>query len=232
MALLEVENIDVFYGDVQAIFGLSLTIEEGQTLAVIGANGAGKSTLLKSIAGLCTPATGEIRFNGERINDVPPHRRVPLGIALTPEGRRIFPSLTLEENLLVGAHSKRPGHWNLSTLYDTFPLLADRRSRLGTNASGGEQQAAAIARALMSNPRILLLDEVSLGLAPVVVEQIYSALPAIVEQGTTVLVVEQDVNQAMKVSDRVQCLLDGRTVLEGKPSELSRERIASAFFGI
>ena len=232
MPLLEVENIDVFYGDVQAIFGLSLTIEEGQTLAVIGANGAGKSTLLKSIAGLCSPATGEIRFSGERINDVPPHRRVPLGIALTPEGRRIFPSLTLEENLLVGAHSKRPGHWNLATLYDTFPLLADRRNRLGTNASGGEQQAAAIARALMSNPRILLLDEVSLGLAPVVVEQIYSALPAIVEQGTTVLVVEQDVNQAMKVSDRVQCLLDGRTVLEGKPSELSRERIASAFFGI
>ncbi len=232
MPLLEVENIDVFYGDVQAIFGLSLTIEEGQTLAVIGANGAGKSTLLKSIAGLCSPATGEIRFNGERINDVPPHRRVPLGIALTPEGRRIFPSLTLEENLLVGAHSKRSGHWNLATLYDTFPLLADRKNRLGTNASGGEQQAAAIARALMSNPRILLLDEVSLGLAPVVVEQIYSALPAIVEQGTTVLVVEQDVNQAMKVSDRVQCLLDGRTVLEGKPSELSRERIASAFFGI
>ncbi len=232
MALLEVENIDVFYGDVQAIFGLSLSIEEGQTLAVIGANGAGKSTLLKSIAGLCTPATGEIRFNGERINDVPPHRRVPLGISLTPEGRRIFPSLTLEENLLVGAHSKRPGYWNLATLYETFPLLADRRSRLGTNASGGEQQAAAIARALMSNPKILLLDEVSLGLAPVVVEQIYSALPAIVEQGTTVLVVEQDVNQAMKVSDRVQCLLDGRTVLEGKPSELSRERIASAFFGI
>ena len=231
MPLLEVENIDVFYGDVQAIFGLSLTIEEGQTLAVIGANGAGKSTLLKSIAGLCSPATGEIRFNGERINDVPPHRRVPLGIALTPEGRRIFPSLTLEENLLVGAHSKRSGHWNLATLYDTFPLLADRKNRLGTNASGGEQQAAAIARALMSNPRILLLDEVSLGLAPVVVEQIYSALPAIVEQGTTVLVVEQDVNQAMKVSDRVQCLLDGRTVLEGKPSELSRERIASAFFG-
>jgi len=232
MALLEIENIDVFYGDVQAIFDVSLSIEEGQTLAVIGANGAGKSTLLKSIAGLCTPATGEIRFNGERINDVPPHRRVPLGIAFTPEGRRIFPSLTLEENLLVGAHTKRSGYWNLSTLYETFPLLADRKSRLGTNASGGEQQAAAIARALMSNPRILLLDEVSLGLAPVVVEQIYAALPAIVEQGTTVLVVEQDVNQAMKVSDRVQCLLDGRTVLEGKPSELSRERIASAFFGI
>jgi branched-chain amino acid transport system ATP-binding protein len=171
-------------------------------------------------------------FDGTSIAALAPHKRVPLGIALTPEGRKIFPSLTIEENLLVGAHTKRPGPWNLTTVYDAFPLVADRRDRLGTNLSGGEQQAAAIGRALMSNPRLLLLDEVSLGLAPVVVEQIYAALPTITGHGTTVLVVEQDVNQSMKVADRVQCLLEGRTVLEGAPAELSRDQIATAYFGI
>jgi branched-chain amino acid transport system ATP-binding protein len=157
---------------------------------------------------------------------------VPLGIALTPEGRRIFKSLTVEENLLVGAHVKRKGPWDLAAVYKAFPLVEDRKDRLGTNLSGGEQQAAAIGRALMSNPRLLLLDEVSLGLAPVVVEQIYAALPAITGNGTTVLVVEQDVNQSMKVADRVQCLLEGRTVLEGSPSALTRDQIATAYFGI
>ena len=232
MALLEVETIDVFYGDFQAIYGLSVEVNEGETLAVIGANGAGKSTLLKTIAGLTRPGSGDVRFDGSSIATTPAHRRVPMGIALTPEGRRIFPSLTLEENLRVGAHATRPGPWNLESVYATFPLLSERRSRLGTNASGGEQQATAIGRALMSNPRLLLLDEVSLGLAPVVVEQIYAALPGIAAQGTTVLVVEQDVNQAMKVADRVQCLLEGRSVLEGTPADLSREQIASAYFGI
>ncbi|CAB4964916.1 MAG: ATP-binding cassette domain-containing protein [Actinobacteria bacterium] len=232
MALLEVDAIDVFYGDFQAIYGLSLQVDEGETLAVIGANGAGKSTLLKTIAGLNQPGAGDVRFDGTSLSAVAAHRRVGIGIALTPEGRRIFPSLTLEENLRVGAHTKRPGPWNLATVYDAFPLLSERRSRLGTNASGGEQQTAAIGRALMSNPRLLLLDEVSLGLAPVVVEQIYAALPSITSQGTTVLVVEQDVNQAMRVADRVQCLLEGRTVLEGQPSDLSRDQIAAAYFGI
>ncbi|MEI8057036.1 MAG: ABC transporter ATP-binding protein [Actinomycetes bacterium] len=232
MALLEVDAIDVHYGDFQAIYGLSITVDEGETLAVIGANGAGKSTLLKTIAGINRPRVGEVRFDGANISGLAAHRRVPLGISLTPEGRRIFPSLTLEENLLVGGHTKRPGYWNLTTVYETFPLLADRRSRLGVHASGGEQQATAIGRALMSNPRLLLLDEVSLGLAPIVVENIYAALPNISAQGTTVLVVEQDVNQALKVANRVHCLLEGRSVLEGKPAELSREQIASAYFGI
>lgn len=232
MSLLDVRGLDVHYGDFQAIYGLDLSVEEGETLAVIGANGAGKSTLLKAIAGLVPPTGGDISFDGTSIASLPPHKRVPLGIALTPEGRKIFPSLTIEENLLVGAHTKRPGPWNLATVYDAFPLVADRKDRLGTNLSGGEQQAAAIGRALMSNPRLLLLDEVSLGLAPVVVEQIYAALPTITGQGTTVLVVEQDVNQSMKVADRVQCLLEGRTVLEGAPAQLSRDQIASAYFGI
>ncbi|MEI6372970.1 MAG: ABC transporter ATP-binding protein [Actinomycetes bacterium] len=232
MALLEVESIDVFYGDFQAIYGISLSVDEGETLAVIGANGAGKSTLLKTIAGLSRPSAGDVRFDGTSIATLPPHKRVPLGIALTPEGRRMFPSMTIEENLLVGAHKARPGPWNLESVYATFPLISDRRSRLANNASGGEQQAAAIGRALMCNPRLLLLDEVSLGLAPVVVQQIYASLPTITAQGTTVLVVEQDVMHALRVADRVQCLLEGRTVLEGTPSELTRDQIASAYFGI
>jgi len=226
VSLLSVSGLDVHYGDFQAIYGLDVTVEEGKTLAVIGANGAGKSTLLKAIAGQVPATNGTISFDGADIG------RVPLGIALTPEGRRIFPSLTIEENLLVGAHAKRKGPWNLTKVYDAFPLVSDRRARLGANLSGGEQQAAAIGRALMSNPRLLLLDEVSLGLAPVVIEQIYAALPAITGQGTTVLVVEQDVNQSMRVADRVQCLLEGRTVLEGAPADLTRDQIASAYFGI
>ncbi len=232
MSLLTVSGIDVHYGDFQAIYGLDLQMAEGETLAVIGANGAGKSTLLKAIAGLVAPTAGTIEFDGVGIDRTPAHKRVPLGIALTPEGRRIFRSLTVEENLLVGGHTRRPGPWNLAAVYAAFPLVAERRDRLGVNLSGGEQQATAIGRALMSNPRLLLLDEVSLGLAPVVVAQIYDALPAITSQGTTVLVVEQDVNQALKVADRVQCLLEGRTVLQGAPGDLTRELIASAYFGI
>jgi branched-chain amino acid transport system ATP-binding protein len=232
MSLLTVSGLDVHYGDFQAIYGMDITVEEGETLAVIGANGAGKSTLLKAIAGQVTPSAGQIAFDGQDITRTPAHKRVPLGIALTPEGRRIFKSLTVEENLLVGAHVKRSGPWNLKAVYDAFPLVADRKDRVGTHLSGGEQQAAAIGRALMSNPRLLLLDEVSLGLAPVVVEQIYDALPMITGNGTTVLVVEQDVNQSMKVADRVQCLLEGRTVLEGSPGDLTRDQIATAYFGI
>lgn len=232
MSLLEVRGLDVHYGDFQAIYGIDVTVEEGRTLAIIGANGAGKSTLLKAIAGQVSPTSGTITFDGTDITSTAPHKRVPMGVALTPEGRRIFRSLTVEENLLVGAHVKRKGPWDLKTVYEAFPLVADRKDRLGVNLSGGEQQAAAIGRALMSNPRLLLLDEVSLGLAPVVVEQIYAALPAITAHGTTVLVVEQDVNQSMKVADRVQCLLEGRTVLEGSPDELTRDQIANAYFGI
>ncbi len=232
MSLLSLSGVDVHFGDFQAIYGLDLAVTEGETLAVIGANGAGKSTLLKAIAGQVLPSAGTVGFDGQDITRLPAHRRVGRGIALTPEGRRIFGSLTVEENLLVGAHTKRPGPWNLSSVYAAFPLVADRRARLGAHLSGGEQQAAAIGRALMSNPRLLLLDEVSLGLAPVVVEQIYDALPAITAAGTTVLLVEQDVNQALRVADRVQCLLEGRTVLEGLPAELRRDQIATAYFGI
>ncbi len=232
MTLLQLSGVDVHYGDFQAVYEIDLTVSAGETLAVIGANGAGKSTLLKAIAGQVRSSAGSVVFDGTEISSMPAHRRVSLGIALTPEGRRIFPSLTVEENLLMGAHSRRAGPWDLTAVCAMFPLVAELRDRLGANLSGGEQQATAIGRALMSNPRLLLLDEVSLGLAPVVVEQIYSALPSITGHGTTVLLVEQDVNQATRVADRVQCLLEGRTVLEGVPRELSREQIASAYFGI
>ena len=232
MSLLVVEAIDVHYGDFQALYGVSVKVAAGETLAIIGANGAGKSTLMKSIAGLMTPTNGSISFEGRDVTGLPSFKRVGQGIALTPEGRRIFPSLSVEENLLVGGHTRRKGPWNLVSVYEAFPLVADRRDRIGIHLSGGEQQAVAIGRALMSNPSLLLLDEVSLGLAPVVVEQIYAALPAITAAGTTVLVVEQDVNQALKVSDRVQCMLEGRTVLEGPAGSLTSAQIATAYFGI
>jgi branched-chain amino acid transport system ATP-binding protein len=232
MSLLVIEAIDVHYGDFQALYGVSVEVAAGETLAIIGANGAGKSTLMKTIAGLMTPTNGSISFEGRDVTGLPSFKRVGQGIALTPEGRRIFPSLSVEENLLVGGHTRRKGPWNLGSVYEAFPLVADRKDRIGIHLSGGEQQAVAIGRALMSNPSLLLLDEVSLGLAPVVVEQIYAALPAITDAGTTVLVVEQDVNQALKVSDRVQCMLEGRTVLEGPAGSLTRDQIATAYFGI
>lgn len=231
-ALLDVTGLDVHYGDFQALHGIDLQVREGETLAVLGANGAGKSTLLRAIAGLQCPTAGTIRVAGTDLTQCPAHRRVREGIAMTPEGRRIFGSLTVEENLLVGGHSRRPGPWDLDTIYDAFPLLADRRTRRGATLSGGEQQTAAIGRALMSNPRLLLLDEVSLGLAPVVVADIYAALPRVAARGTTVLVVEQDVSQALRVADRVQCLLEGRTVLESAAADVTRDEVAAAYFGL
>ncbi|MGH3349900.1 MAG: ABC transporter ATP-binding protein [Nocardioides sp.] len=232
MTLLEVDAIDVSYGDFRALHGITLSLAEGETLAVIGANGAGKSTLLKTIAGLLRPSAGQIRLDGRDISRTPAHRRVREGIALTPEGRRIFGSLTVEENLQVGAYGRRPGPWNLQTVYAAFPLLVQKRTSRGVHLSGGEQQATAIGRALMSNPKLLLLDEVSLGLAPVVIADIYKALPTITEKGTTVLVVEQDLTQALTVADRVQCLLEGRTVLEGAKDDVTREQVQAAYFGV
>lgn len=230
--LLDVAGIDVHYGDFQAVYGLDLRVAEGETLAVIGANGAGKSTLLKAIAGAMIPTAGTIALAGIDVTRVPAHQRVREGIALTPEGRRIFPSLSVEENLLMGAYGRRPGPWNLARVLEAIPLVAEIRGKSGATLSGGEQQATAIARALMSNPRLLLLDEVSLGLAPVAVERVYAALPAITAQGTTVLVVEQDVNHALVVADRVQVLLEGRTVIEGAAGDLTREQLAAAYFGL
>ncbi|MCD9199078.1 ABC transporter ATP-binding protein [Aeromicrobium wangtongii] len=231
-ALLDLESVDVHYGDFQAIHGVSLSLDEGETLAVMGANGAGKSTLLKAVAGLMATSAGAVRFGGQDLAGMAPHQRVAAGISLVPEGRRVFKSLTVEENLLVGGYSGRPGPWDLAAVFKAFPLLAERRSRTGIHLSGGEQQATAIGRALMANPRLLLLDEVSLGLAPVVVKDIYQALPVISSRGTTVLIVEQDVSQALSVADHVQCLLEGRTVLEASAASVTRDDVAAAYFGL
>jgi branched-chain amino acid transport system ATP-binding protein len=232
MALLEVEGVDAFYGDFQALFGVSLEVAEGETVAIIGANGAGKSTLLRTVCGLLPRTSGTVAFDGRPLAGVPTHRRVELGIALVPEGRRIFPSLSVEENLLVGAYRRRPGPWSVARVFELFPSLAGMRGRGGTMLSGGEQQMLAIGRALMANPRLLLLDEVSLGLAPIVVRRIYQALPAIVGEGTTAVLVEQDIGQALAAAARVWCLLEGRVALHGRPGELTREQITHAYFGV
>jgi branched-chain amino acid transport system ATP-binding protein len=232
LSLLEVENISTGYGSFQALFDVSLSIDEGEKHAIIGANGAGKSTLLRTICGLIRTDNAKVRFDGRPIGQMAPHKRVGLGIAYVPEGRWVFPSLTVNENLLVGAHSRRKGEWTLEKVYELFPLLSRLKQRQALSLSGGEQQALSIGRGLMANPRLLLLDEVSLGLAPVVVEKIYQAMPAIVSTGTTVLLVEQDVGQAMKFADRVTCMLEGRLVLEGRPSEIGREEIFAAYFGV
>jgi branched-chain amino acid transport system ATP-binding protein len=230
--LLEIEHLDAGYGDFQALFDVSLAIAAGEAVAVIGANGAGKSTLLMCIAGLVPVRRGEIRFDGDRIDGVPAHRRVARGISLVPEGRRIFPSLSVRENLRIGAYRRRAGPWTVDRVLAAFPLLARLVDRQASRLSGGEQQALAIARGLMGNPRLLLLDEVSLGLAPVVVRQLYAALPAIRESGTTLLLVEQDINQALAASDHVSCLLEGRVSLAGRPDDLDRDTITAAYFGM
>jgi len=230
--LLNIRAIDAFYGDFQALFGVSLNVQAGQVVAVIGANGAGKSTLLKSIAGLMPPRGGEIAFDGENIGHLPAFATVKRGIALVPEGRRLFPSLTVEENLLIGGEPRRSGPWTLQRIYDLFPVLAERRHLAAPALSGGQQQMAAIARALMSNPRLLLCDEISLGLAPIVVRDIYARLPNIVGEGLSMIIVEQDIVQALRAANHVYCLQEGRVALQGVANELSRESISAAYFGV
>jgi len=232
MSVLELQEVDVFYGDFQALFKVSLKVEEGQTFACIGANGGGKSTLLRTVAGLQRPTSGRVLFHGEPVDQVPAHDRVGMGIALVPEGRRVFPSLTVFENLQIGAYGGRKGDWNTDSVMDLFPLLKPLVKRQASSLSGGEQQALAIGRALMANPQLLLLDEVSLGLAPVVIKRIYEAMVHLVDTGTTILVVEQDVQHVLTVADHVACFLEGRISLEGKPSDLSSEAITAAYFGM
>jgi branched-chain amino acid transport system ATP-binding protein len=232
MNLLELTDLTVHHGQLAAVSALDLGLADGGTLAVIGANGAGKTTLLRTIAGTLRPTTGTIRFDGVDITSVPAHRRAAEGIRLVPEGRRLFPSLTVEENLLAGAYRKRPGPWDVAAVVELFPWVGERRRQSARQLSGGEQQAVAIGRALMGNPRLLLLDEISLGLAPKVVGQLYQALPRVMAEGTTVLLVEQDVSQALRTADDVLCLLEGRTVLTGKPAELTAAGIEAAYFGL
>jgi branched-chain amino acid transport system ATP-binding protein len=230
--LLSVRSLDVHHGQLQAIRSLDLDIAEGEIVACIGANGAGKSTFLRALAGGNAPSAGTITFAGKDVTRMPAYRRVASGIALVPEGRKLFRSLTVEENLLTGGYRKRPGPWTVERIYDLFPWMGDRRKQNSAQLSGGEQQSVAIGRALMSNPQLVLIDELSLGLAPVIVRRIYDVLPTIVAEGTAALIVEQDVSQALRVADHVHCLLEGRSVLDGSPGDLSAEQIEQAYFGI
>ena len=231
-ALLEVDGLDVRHGLLQAVRQVSFQVAEGETLALVGANGAGKTTLLRAIAGAHRPAGGRIAFEGRDITSLAAHRRVKRGIALVPEGRRLFPNLTVEENLRVSSAARRSGPWTVDAVLEAFPLLQSLLHKRAASLSGGEQQATAIGRALMTNPRLLLLDEVSLGLAPVVVEGVYRSLGTLIEGGATVVLVEQDLARAMGVADRVVCMLEGRIVLEGPRGGLTREQVTEAYFGL
>jgi len=232
MTLLETRALTASYGDFQALFGIDMTLDAGETVAVVGANGAGKTTLMRSIAGVLRNGSDQIRFDKEPIGALPAPEVVERGIAMVPEGRRLFPSLSVEENLLIGKYGRAvEGPWSLNAIYDLFPVLRDRRNSPATALSGGQQQMVAIGRALMSNPRVLLCDEISLGLAPIVIRDIYAAFPRILASGASVVVVEQDIGQALRVADRIYCLMEGRVTLEGPPSALSREAIHAAYFG-
>jgi branched-chain amino acid transport system ATP-binding protein len=232
MAALSVESVDAGYGDFQALFGVSLDVEEGWTVAIIGANGAGKSTLLRAVMGQVQIGRGTIRYRGDDLGPLATHARVARGLALVPEGRRLFPSLSVSENLRIGAHVGREGQWTIERVVELFPLLARLLSRPADVLSGGEKQAVAIGRALMSNPDVLLLDEVSLGLAPIVVRDLYAAIPGIKAAGTTVVIVEQDVTLALEIADHVYCMLEGRVSLSGTPATLSHAAVTDAYFGV
>ncbi len=228
---LQVTDVQSFYGDFHALHGVSLLLQPGQILALIGANGAGKSTLLKSICGLVSPRQGRIRWNGRDIAGLPGSQTCALGVALVPEGRRLFKSLSVEENLVIGGQVARKGPWNLRAVYELFPILQEKRAQPATSLSGGQQQMVAIGRALMSNPDLVLFDELSLGLAPIVIKDIYAQLPRITGEGMSAILVEQDVTRALGAASQFLCLAEGRVSLAGKPGEHSREAISAAYFG-
>ena len=236
MALLEVKNIEVFYGDVQVIFDLSLKVEEGEVVSIIGGNGAGKSTLLRTVSGLMQPAKGEITFEGRPIQHLPPEEVVERGIIQVPEGRRLFTLMSVQDNLIVGAYSKRADGQKANTLkevYTLFPRLNERLAQLAMTLSGGEQQMVAIGRGLMARPKLLMLDEPSLGLAPILIKDIFDTVRKIADQGTTVLLVEQDVKHSLSLSNRGYVLEHSRTVMEGPAAELlDNPHIRTAYLGL
>ncbi|HVX83107.1 MAG TPA: ABC transporter ATP-binding protein [Devosiaceae bacterium] len=232
MSTLKVENLNLHHGLLHAVRDVSLKVESGEVVALVGANGAGKTTLLRAIAGAHRPSSGRISFDGRDITALPSHRRVALGIALVPEGRRLFAAMTVEENLLLGRMAGRSGDWTVERIMETFPHLEARRKARAGTLSGGEQQATAIGRALMSNPALLLLDEVSLGLSPLAVDRLYESLARLIQSGTTILLVEQDLARAMRVASRVVCLREGKVVLEGETAALDRGAVTDAYFGL
>jgi branched-chain amino acid transport system ATP-binding protein len=232
MTLLRTERLSAFYGDFQALFDVDFEVGAGETVAVIGANGAGKSTLLRSIVGLSRVPREALWLDGRPSGGVPPAEIARRGVALVPEGRRLFPSLTVEENLLMGRFARRDGPWTVERVYELFPALRERRKSPGTALSGGQQQMVAIGRALVANPRLLLCDELSLGLAPAVIREIYARLAEVAAGGASIVVVEQDVRQALRVAHRIYCFQQGRVRLSGRPGEFGRERISAAYFGV
>lgn len=231
--MLETRGLTADYGQFRALFGVDITVAAGECVAIIGANGAGKSTLMRSITGVIGNAPGMVLHRGEPIGALSSAEIMKRGIAMVPEGRRLFPSLTVEENLLVGGQARKvQGPWSLDAVYDLFPILGERRKSPGTALSGGQQQMVAIGRALMSNPELLLCDEISLGLAPVVIRDIYAALPRIRQGGAAIVLVEQDIGKALAVADRVYCMMEGRVTLAARAAEVTREDIHSAYFGV
>lgn len=230
--ILNIAGLNAHYGDFQALYDVSLHVDAGEVVAVIGANGAGKTTLLRSIAGLLRNAPGTITWLGAPIGALRADQIAARGIALVPEGRLLFPSLSVEENLIIGGQSGRKGPWSLERVYALFPVLRERRNQPSTSLSGGQQQMVAIGRALMANPELLLMDEISLGLAPVIIRQIYEALPGIIGEGLTAVIVEQDIAKALSVSSRVYCLQEGRVSLQGRSDTVARDDISRAYFGV
>lgn len=232
MSLLSVKELGVWHGLLQAVRGVSFDVSKGEVIALVGANGAGKTTLLRAIAGAHIPGEGTVLFNGSDVTHLPAHKRANIGIALVPEGRRLFGQMTVVDNLLTARSARRQGRWTIETVMQAFPQLAPRRRAKASNLSGGEQQAVAIGRALMTNPDLLLLDEVSLGLSPLAVDRVYDSLRELMKTGATIVLVEQDLTRAMVVADRVFCMLEGRIVLEGRTTEITREAITDAYFGL
>ncbi|MCL4554424.1 MAG: ABC transporter ATP-binding protein [Actinobacteria bacterium] len=232
MTLLAVSGLDVFYGDLRALSGVELSVAPGEVVAVVGANGAGKSTLLKAIAGTRRARAGSVHFQGQDITGAAAYRRVKMGLALVPEGRRVFPSLTVEENLLVGGHLAKDPKANLSRVYELLPLLVRLRGRMSASLSGGEQQALAIGRALMSQPKLLMIDELSLGLAPVVVERLYATIEAMKQTGDlSIILVDQNIARVMNIADQISLLLEGRVIRHGPTSSFSKSEIVKGYFG-
>jgi branched-chain amino acid transport system ATP-binding protein len=232
MSTLTVENLTARHGLLEAVRGVSFSVGKGETLALVGANGAGKTTLMRTLAGAHAIASGRMFLDGEDVTALPAHQRVRRGIALVPEGRRMFASMTVTENLKLGAMADRKGDWSIDRIIEIFPNLQKRLDHKTGHLSGGEQQATAIGRALMSNPDILLLDEVSLGLSPLIVDRVYASLDGLIKSGTTIILVEQDLTRAMSVADRVICMLEGKAVLEGRARELTRDQVTEAYFGL
>ena len=235
MSLLSIQNLEARHGLLAAVQGISLEIEQGETLALVGANGAGKTTLLRTLAGVHPVASGRIVFDGVDVSTMPAHRRAAAGLALVPEGRKLFPAMTVEENLLVALSAKRDGSWNLGTVLAAFPQLKPKLKAAAGTLSGGQQQAVAIGRALMTNPRVLLLDEVSLGLSPLAVQGVYDSLRTLMGKGTvhgtTVVLVEQDLKRTFQVADRIVCMLEGKVVASGRADEMTREQVMEHYFG-